>query len=622
MDSRNQPDRTNQLDLNNQIDCKADHHKNHHKDLIQSPFNHLSSFCRATSNRPIHLIICTLLVLTFTSQVNARSYFDNHLNYNGRCEEIQISFCRDLPYNQTILPNVFNHQSQDIARSHLRVYEPLIKLKCSPYLQLFLCTLYAPICLNNKEPVPPCRNLCLSAKNGCEEHIPSDWEKKFNCSNFPLFDNQPLCIWKPDDYASISLINRERSLEDAATKETFQYYNSSSRQFRFSCPIQFRTPSQRGHVFNLNGKKYADCATPCDLYLSRDQTQIVRYWSGFWSVVCLLSSLFTFLTFFIDSFIDPKRFHYPEKQIIFIALCYIFIGFIYFVGFLTKDQIACTPLLSSLVGDTNLEFIKSVTQGSNDNAYCTLMAMALYYFTMASAIWFVLLAMSWYIHTGPKWGYEGIEKNAHYYHLIAWTVPAIKTIVLVSKNQIEGDQLTGVCYVGLLDRNNLIGYLFWPLCIYLSVGITFLVMAIVELWKIRQMLVKNPNTQRQRIVMFKIVLFGAFYVIPNLILIACYLIEYYRIDQWSLSWLSRSCSNKQYGIPCPNLAPDEEELYRPSVGLFLIKYLALLATGITSGIWIWSKKTIDSWETELRALNDRLMNKFFCNEKGDEAGGI
>lgn len=604
------PERTaGHIDSPGSIESLDDPLKLSHRLLPYRP--HSSFFIRS-----INLIICTLLIIA-TCQIDrttARNYFDNHLNYNGRCEEIQISFCRDLPYNQTILPNLFNHQSQDIARNHLRVYEPLIKLKCSPYLQLFLCTLYAPICLNNKEPVPPCRNLCLSAKNGCEEHIPSDWEKKFNCSNFPLFDNQPLCIWKPDDYASISLINRERSLEDAVAKETLQYFNSSSRQLRFSCPIQFRTPSKRGHVFNLNGKKYSDCATPCDLYLNREQTQIVRYWSGFWSAVCLISSLFTFLTFFIDS----QRFHYPEKQIIFISLCYIFISCIYFVGFLTKDQIACTPLLSSLAGDNNLEFIKSVTQGSSDNAYCTLMAMTLYYFTMASAIWFVLLTVSWYIQTGPKWSYEGIEKNAHYYHLIAWTVPAIKTIVLVSKNQLEGDQLTGVCYVGLLDRNNLLGYLFWPLCVYLSVGMVFLVIVVVELWKIRQMLVKNQDTERQRIVMFKIVLFGTFYVIPNLILITCYLIEYYRIDNWSLSWLARSCSNKAYGIPCPNLAPDEEELYRPSLALFLIKYLALLAPGITSGIWIWSHKTLYSWQTELRTLKNNLMNKIFCEEKGDE----
>lgn len=558
----------------------------------------------------IKLLICTLFFIREIEPIKARNYFDNHhhLNYNGRCEEIQISFCRDLPYNQTILPNLFNHQSQDQARTHLRIYEPLIKLKCSPYLQLFLCTLYAPICLNNKEPIPPCRNLCLSAKNGCEKHIPSDWDKKFNCSNFPLFDNQPLCIWKPDDYASINLINKERTYEDAA-KETVHYYNSTSKQFRFSCPIQFRTLTKRGHVFNLNGKRYSDCATPCDLYLNKDQTQIVRYWTGFWSIVCLCTSAFTFLTFIIDS----KRFQYPEKQIIFLSLCYIFIGLIYFIGFLTKDQIACSPLVSSLAGDYNLEMIKSVTQGSNDNAYCTLMAMTLYYFTMASAIWFVLLTISWYVQTGPKWSCEGIEKKAHYSHLIAWTVPAIKTIVLVGKNQLEGDQLTGVCYVGLLDRTNLLAYLFWPLAIYLVIGMVFLVIAIFELWKIRLMLL-NKDTERQRIVMFKIILFGTLYVIPNLILITCYLIEYYRIDNWSLSWLSRTCSNKEYGIPCPNLTAEEEELYRPSLSLFLIKYFALLITGLTSGVWIFSTKTLRSW----RRFNDKLMKTIFCNEKSDE----
>ena len=165
------------------------------------------------------------------------------------------------------------------------------------------------------------------------------------------------------------------------------------------------------------------------------------------------------------------------------------------------------------------------------------------------------------------------------------------------KNQLEGDQLTGVCYVGLLDRNNLLGYLFWPLCVYLAVGMTFLVITIVELWKIRLMLIKNKDAERQRIVMFKIVLFGTLYIIPNIILIACYLIEYYRIDNWTLNWLSRTCSNKEYGIPCPNLTSDEEASFRPSLSLFLIKYFALLATGITTSIWVWSNKTYYQWQS-------------------------
>lgn len=571
------------MDLNKRFPNQKDHKML--KNLKRNSSSSLYSF--------VNKFICILFIFLLNlKSSNARNYFD-HLNYNGRCEEIQISFCRDLPYNQTILPNLFNHQSQDIARNHLRTYEPLIKLKCSPYLQLFLCTLYAPICLNSKEPIPPCRNLCLSAKNGCEKHIPSDWDKKFNCSNFPLFDNQALCIWKPDDYESINLINKERSFEDASSvKDRFHYHNSSSKQFRFSCPIQFSTTSsssRRGQFFNLNGKKYSDCATPCDLYLEKDQKETVRYWISFWSFVCLLSSTFTFLTFFIDT----KRFQYPEKQIVFLSLCYMFISLIYFVGSLAKDQIACAPLISNLISDYNLEMIKSVLQG-NSNAYCTLMAMTLYYFTMASAIWFVLLTISWYIQMGPKWSHESIEKKAHYYHLIAWTLPAIQTIIFVSKNQLEGDQLSGVCYVGLLDRDNLLIYLFWPLAICLSVGTVFLVIAIIELKKIGKMLV-NKDTARQRIVMLKIVLFGFLYVIPNFILIICYYLEYNSLDKWTLSWLSRTCTNKEYGIPCPNLTDEEEQQYKPSLKLFLIKYFTLLITGLTSGVWVWSSKTFVSW---------------------------
>jgi len=41
---------------------------------------------------------------------------------------------------------------------------------------------------------------------------------------------------------------------------------------------------------------------------------------------------------------------------------------------------------------------------------------------------------------------------------------------------------------------------------------------------------------------------------------------------------------------------------RPDFSVFALKYLACLAVGITSGFWIWTRKTLESWSRCVRRL--------------------
>jgi hypothetical protein len=47
---------------------------------------------------------------------------------DARCEPITVHVCQDLPYNKTILPNYFNHQSQDEALQHIYTFMHLIQV--------------------------------------------------------------------------------------------------------------------------------------------------------------------------------------------------------------------------------------------------------------------------------------------------------------------------------------------------------------------------------------------------------------------------------------------------------------------------------------------------------------
>ena len=41
----------------------------------------------------------------------------------------------------------------------------------------------------------------------------------------------------------------------------------------------------------------------------------------------------------------------------------------------------------------------------------------------------------------------------------------------------------------------------------------------------------------------------------------------------------------------------EQSLKRPDFAVFMLKYFTCLLAGITSGAWVWSGKTLESWRT-------------------------
>jgi frizzled protein 1/7 len=102
--------------------------------------------------------------------------------------------CQGLPYDQTIMPNVLGHQNQEDAGLELHQFFPLVQVGCSPYLKLFLCIVYVPVCTIIEEPIPPCRELCLKAKGGCEPLMSQfgfTWPDSLDCDQFP---KDGLCV--------------------------------------------------------------------------------------------------------------------------------------------------------------------------------------------------------------------------------------------------------------------------------------------------------------------------------------------------------------------------------------------------------------------------------------------
>lgn len=324
----------------------------------------------------------------------------------------------------------------------------------------------------------------------------------------------------------------------------------------------------------------ANCAMSCKgIYFSAEARNFTVFWIGSWSILCCISTLLTMITFFVDM----QRFEYPERPIIFLSGCYLMISIGYIIRLIAgQEAVACN-------GDT----IRYQTTGP---ALCTIVFLLIYFFGMASSIWWVILSFTWFLAAGLKWGQEAIAKYSQYFHLVAWLIPSIKAVTILATSNIDGDQISGICYVGNQNLANLRGFVIAPLILYLLLGTSFLLAGFVSLFRIRDAIRQQGHQRTEKLekLMIRIGVFSVLYTVPATIVIACLFYEQHFREKW----------NRAKTCPCSNLGAE------PDYSVFMLKYFMCLAVGITSGFWVWSSKTLTSWRT--------LCSKICCCQNTEE----
>ncbi|CAL1290755.1 unnamed protein product [Larinioides sclopetarius] len=104
-----------------------------------------------------------------------------------------LTLCHGIGYTQMRLPNLLDHDTMAEVSQQSSSWVPLFNLKCHSDTQLFLCSLFSPVCLDR--PIYPCRSLCEAVKNGCESRMRAygfPWPDMVRCDKFPV-DND-MCI--------------------------------------------------------------------------------------------------------------------------------------------------------------------------------------------------------------------------------------------------------------------------------------------------------------------------------------------------------------------------------------------------------------------------------------------
>nr|XP_057930006.1 secreted frizzled-related protein 2 [Doryrhamphus excisus] len=115
---------------------------------------------------------------------------------NCKAIPANLLLCRGIEYADMRLPNLLGHETMSEVLQQATSWIPLVQKQCHPDTRKFLCSLFAPVCLDDlDEPIRPCRSLCEGVKRGCAPVMSAfgfPWPKMLDCDRFPP-DND-LCI--------------------------------------------------------------------------------------------------------------------------------------------------------------------------------------------------------------------------------------------------------------------------------------------------------------------------------------------------------------------------------------------------------------------------------------------
>jgi len=536
---------------------------------------------------------------------------------HGKCEQITIPLCTNIEYNETIMPNLLGHAKQEEAGMEVHQFFPLVKVKCSEHLQFFLCSVYAPVCTILPEAIPPCRSLCLAAREGCEELMNKfgfQWPPALECSKYPVASQETgqLCVGDTSGSGRGGGGRGQHSTPDITdynkpTRAPHKPYNPEDPHREggpFECPAHLTVSSDQEYKLYVGEQVVENCGAPCyKMFFTEGEVSFSQYWVGCWAILCLASCTFTILSFLID----VSRFPYPERPIIYLSACYAAIAAAYVVGFAYGDQISCNEAEAPPSDSPTVEMERTVKQGQMKDWRCTILFMVLYFFGMAGSIWWVVLTVTWFLSAGLKWGTEAIDVQSQWFHFLAWALPAIKTVAVLIMKKVEGDILTGACYVGMWDQWSMRWLVLTPLVIYLSIGTLFLIAGLVSLVRIRTVM-KQDGTKTDKLekLILRIGVFSVLYTVPAVIIVACVFYEQHYFSAWMLQWQDATCRDKVFAkrwhFPCPVRGVHFEQTPAPDFTVYMIKYVMILMIGIVSGFWVWTEKTLQTWAAFFRRI--------------------
>ncbi len=503
-----------------------------------------------------------------------------------QCDPVPVDSCRQAGYQNTSFPTPLYPTSILAEADYSNHSALLLSLDCAKYVPVehFICSAAFPLCVPDLfQQIGPCRELCLAVRESCTQELASIgvvWPSALDCSQYEPYGTA-ICVSDSSGALCNSgstppplITEGPTTNPPLTTNEEPMFYLSHA-----VCPKELVAyPNGSGVQFG----GIEDCGESCyGAYFNQEQQSFALIWVTAWSLVCLLVSVICFLTYIINF----SKIQSPESPIYYLALCYAFLALAYTV--------------SIAVGREELFCNEDLTSGKNESALaadaievplCALIFSILYYFSMASWVWWAVLATEWFL-CSVKLSTISYKLSACF-HAVGWGVPLVFLLTALSLELVSGDPVLRTCWI---SRGHELWFLLIPLftlIFYSSVAIVVTFGWVVHLHRHS----KGVNTSRRNSiklsVLIRVGLYVTVYLLPMGVLFCCYWYQYYFRDEWEECFV--------------NDASDCSGDRGPKFSVFMLQFAVSVIMGALAIIWIAANRnSFSAWKRALYVCHNR-----------------
>ncbi|XP_029471308.1 smoothened homolog isoform X2 [Rhinatrema bivittatum] len=391
-------------------------------------------------------------------------------------------------------------------------------------------------------------------------------------------------------------------------------FNSSGR---CEAPL-VRTDNPKSWYEDVEG-----CGIQCQnpLFTETEHREMHVYIASF-SSVTVLCTFFTLVTF-VSDWKNSNR--YPAVILFYINACF-FVGSIgWLAQFMdgARREIVCRADGTMRLGEPT----------SNETLSCVIIFIIVYYSLMSGVIWFVMLTYAW--HTSFRalgTTYQPLSGRTSYFHLVTWSIPFVLTVAILAVAQVDGDSVSGICFVGYKNYHYRAGFVLAPIGLVLLVGGYFLVRGVMTLFSIKSNhpgLLSEKAASKINETMLRLGIFGFLAFGFVLITFGCHFYDFFNQAEWERSFREYVLceANVTIAVQTNKPIPDCEIKNRPSLLVEKINLFAMFGTGVSMSTWVWTKATVLIWkrtwcrilgrsdDEPKRIKKSKMIAKAFCKRK-------
>ena len=155
-------------------------------------------------------------------------------------------------------------------------------------------------------------------------------------------------------------------------------------------------------------------------------------------------------------------------------------------------------------------------------------------------VWFVILTYAWHMCFQALGKIQDrIDKKSSYFHMLAWCLPIILTVILMSLGEIDGNHTTGICFVGYVNHTIRAWFLLGPISIVILVGGYFLTRGLITLTLLKitsKEIISEFASAKIRETIIRMGLFSALTLFAVIITFYCHIYDFRYSWEWKQSF--------------------------------------------------------------------------------------